>query len=579
MAASSSIEPSVGFFGGADTRPHLFFLTVALESVRRFHPQCSFFALLPESEVGDGRRWTALLHSWSRGNVKPLALPKDVQARDFVAPGGAPYSSMTFHRHRVPQMLWTRGLQFSINLDPDVMCVRPWDLSVLLQVRFVAGREVGSGARTAQWLQERADLSSQSNADATENVTKLLRTTLNMTRPELRRAREINGGVIVFNNSAAAQLDWSGTFARYFAQLKHVLEGDQDLIGLVLAANPSFPRYLLSSVHNYAFRRDRERLPYDVARRLRHGLFSQQVINVHFVTDGKPWQQQNLTIYPMWLLAARLHYLGDWLTLARTLKPRLPFLRLGSKEQRLVGPDGLEVLRAGASRNKSLVLLTDDRARRRCRCFMRSLERDKKADPSLLLRKASDVEQPRDEQAFHVRIKAAEPLDAVISATRSRPSPQQARTLVAAQRGILLWACGGGQSAPLPEETRACDTELGENREKFLCALSAEQFGHARYLRKAANCSATGIDPSTTGDHRMQSARVAAAPAKAAKAAKAGKADTKAAKAAKARVKAAQAAKEVASFAAFFARAKPKRSRRHDDDVGPGRVQREVQRE
>ena len=72
-----------------------------------------------------------------------------------------------------------------------------------------------------------------------------------------------------------------------------------------LTAEPSFGRYLLPSVYNYAFRRDRERLPYTLAHRLRHGLVGHfkssgtrgELIMVHFVQDGKPWQPQQLTSY------------------------------------------------------------------------------------------------------------------------------------------------------------------------------------------------------------------------------------------------------------------------------------------
>ena len=74
--------------------------------------------------------------------------------------------------------------------------------------------------------------------------------------------------------------------------------------GMVLAANPQLPRFALPATYNYAFRRDRERLPPPLSRRLRHGMFGQAAINIHFVMDGKPWQRQNLSTYPMWPLGA-----------------------------------------------------------------------------------------------------------------------------------------------------------------------------------------------------------------------------------------------------------------------------------
>ena len=55
-SASALIKPSVAFFGAADNRPSLFFLTVTLQSVRRFHRKSAYFALLPEAEAAGSSR-------------------------------------------------------------------------------------------------------------------------------------------------------------------------------------------------------------------------------------------------------------------------------------------------------------------------------------------------------------------------------------------------------------------------------------------------------------------------------------------------------------------------------------------
>ena len=75
-----------------------------------------------------------------------------------------------------------------------------------------------------------------------------------------------------------------------------MLEGDQDLVSLVLAANPGFRRYLLPGVYNFAYRRDRDRslLPDNILHRMKSGVSAQEVVNVHFVQDGKPWMRQEL---------------------------------------------------------------------------------------------------------------------------------------------------------------------------------------------------------------------------------------------------------------------------------------------
>lgn len=498
-AASHALEPSVAFFGAADSRAVLFFVSVALESVRRFHPQSGYHVLVPAAESGADSRWSALLRSWSDGHVKPLKLPETF-VRAFTTPGEVPgYSPMTFLRHAVPQLLAERGFRFSVNLDPDVLCVRAWDLSVLLQVKLIAGRPVGNGVRTASWLQERtATVADSSHGSSTSqlNVSSLLES-VGLSRSQLSHAAELNGGVLVFNNSAAVQLRWAQTFARFYARLRTVVEGDQDLVSLLLAAKPSFPRRPLPTVYNYAFRRDRERLPYAVAHRLRHGLFAKQAINVHFVMDGKPWQVQELDVrhYPMWQLAARLHHVYEWLSVARTLKPRLPSLRLSREEKQLVGVAGLEVLRASAMRNASLARLADAETRRRCRCFLRSLGQDRKAEPTSLLRGAG----VQGDQA-------------------TTPAA------VAKQRRSLLTACGGGGgSLPLGEAKR-CRSDLQAISAKFHCALSAYHTGGTpRYSRESANCTGaantshhhqarTGRKTTTTGRGREARKRAARGP-------------------------------------------------------------------
>ena len=70
-------------------------------------------------------------------------------------------------------MLFARGWRFSVNIDPDVFCVSAWDLNELLRVRLLAGRPVGSNARTARWLQD-LQATPSSGAATADNVTSLL---------------------------------------------------------------------------------------------------------------------------------------------------------------------------------------------------------------------------------------------------------------------------------------------------------------------------------------------------------------------------------------------------------------------
>jgi hypothetical protein len=231
-------ESDIAFFGAVDTRPHLFLMTVTLLSVHRFHPHAGLFLLIPlrNNQTGvDIREWRKLLHGWSAGaTIQPL-VTQQVEGIGAIRKGAGGYSPMTFHRHAVPEMLAALGYTWSINLDPDVLTVRPWDFSPLLHVRLIAGRPVGRGSRTAEWLQVRLDqldaaTGKGQDVDSRARLQGFLRNTLNTTARDLERTCEINGGVLVFNNRGATEMQWWRTVMQRYGQLSHVVEGDQDLI-------------------------------------------------------------------------------------------------------------------------------------------------------------------------------------------------------------------------------------------------------------------------------------------------------------------------------------------------------------
>ena len=216
-------ENTVAFFGAIDSRPLLFLMSVTLLSTRRFHPQAGFFILVPAEHV---EPWTHLVRSWTGGAVRLLALER-AAAGDFGAQDGG-YSRMTFQRHRVPEMLVRQGFAYSVNLDPDVLCVQPWDLRILCKVGLVAGRRVGKGSRTIVWLKQR--LASLGQPADESGLIGFLNRTLGITPEALSRTPEINGGVVVFNNLRATRERWFDTVRHQFSLLAHIIEGDQDLI-------------------------------------------------------------------------------------------------------------------------------------------------------------------------------------------------------------------------------------------------------------------------------------------------------------------------------------------------------------
>ena len=504
------LERSVAFFGAVDSRPYLFMMNVALQSVQRFHPMAGYFVLLPSKDENIGcssNAWSkgdcssiSLLRKWSNGQVQALALPREAERlfdmEEGIKSDEGTYSRMTFLRHWMPQALFQRGFRFSVSLDPDTLCVRSWDLRVLLRVELLGGRPVGSSARTRSWLQQKANNAST----GTENLTLVLQQGMNLTSQQLSKRTEFNGGVLIFNNSEANRVRWAQTLARYYRRVRHVVEGDQDLLSLVFAAEPSFGRYLLPTIYNYAFRRDRERLPYVISHRLRHGMVGHfkssgtrgELIMVHFVQDGKPWQPQQLAGYPQWLLATRLFHLRDWLKVARLLKPVLfsDKVRLTEAERRLLGPAAPDAFRQG-SRNeaKGFVSLINSESLRRCRCFVRNLAHDRQANQTSKLAQRHASKHGVESQSVETTEE---------SAAQGKTSARELNAAIRQRQALLDVCCTdrctkakscpcSRASEPLADEKRQCDAEFGARAQRFNCQLARQRAGGGW---SSANCTA-----------------------------------------------------------------------------------------
>ena len=174
-------------------------------------------------------------------------------------------------------------------------------------------------------------------------------------------------------------------------------------------------------------------------------MFGQAAINVHFVMDGKPWQRQNLTVYPMWLAAARMYQVYQWHQLARALQPSLHELHLSRVEQEALGPNGLlrPLLHVTSKRsNDTLVGLVDGRARLGCRCYLRSLDADAENDPKMVLQEES-------------RLDTQPPGGSTASEGGAAALLERRRRQVQAQRRLLLRVCGGTKRSA-KDEARRC---------------------------------------------------------------------------------------------------------------------------
>ena len=391
-SVTAAEEQDVAFFGAVDTKRYLFLLAVTLQSVARFHRRAGFFVLAPS---GSSEVWGKMLQTWTNGTAELIELRDDTA--QFEQTREKKYSPMTFHRLRMPEILAARGYAYSVNLDPDVLCVAPWDMTMFLQVRLVAGRAVRpSEGGLPMWAHERST-SSGAMSTGFNNTLKAL----GISADALAWVPELNGGVLIFNNVKAVRVKLFRTCLRTFFVVGQNIEGDQDLLNVVLASNPMFQVYKLPTAYNFAFQRDRESVPSVLGMRLRLAIFS-QLICVHFVLDGKPWEVQELPRkdYAPWLLVARLNYLREWLAIAsnvwrqsmthstvrETATPAMSdTLRSLSLKKIRPAPDSptdafhRSAIMHAAGYVAGSSLLT-------CRCFLKHLSGSKDSDPVRALR-------------------------------------------------------------------------------------------------------------------------------------------------------------------------------------------------
>jgi hypothetical protein len=96
-----------------------------------------------------------------------------------------------------------------------------------------------------------------------------------------------------------------------------------------------------------------------------------------------------MTVYPMWLLAARAHHVHEWTRLAKSRAAALSGVEWTQQERESFGPTA--ALLRSTSR-PALGGLLDEEALRLCRCFLRGIGRDRRADPLLLMQQAAAAE-------------------------------------------------------------------------------------------------------------------------------------------------------------------------------------------
>ena len=194
-------------------------------------------------------------------------------------------------------------------------------------------------------------------------------------------------------------------------------------------------------------------------------MFGQAAINIHFVMDGKPWQRQNLTVYPAWLATARLYQIFQWQQLAQALQPGLHELQLTTSELRTLGPEALRRPLRGCFKRSNETLI--------------GLSMDGRGWPAAAFHASAPNPKPirarycKRRRALLQHVAAADRHGADATPRRLVPSPERRRQVLA-QRRLLLRVCGGSKRASKGETRRCAEIAKANTKQAIPEALSSD---------------------------------------------------------------------------------------------------------
>lgn len=201
---------------------------IALESIRRFHPESSCFVIANKDRI----------------NAKNIALLSNFDidlihyAGDHLFPNTRPWTMETFWKYKGPDIFLNLGFIYSMYIDGDILCVRPLDLAQLLpQIDGYAGIE-NQRARSGNFKDP-----------------EFIRRKYRLSEEDLN-GHNTNAGVIIWNNKKIVEL---GLFQRMLqcfrectAESPRVFRAvDQSLFALVSVLEPALPWLILPREYNY----------------------------------------------------------------------------------------------------------------------------------------------------------------------------------------------------------------------------------------------------------------------------------------------------------------------------------------
>lgn len=229
---------------------------VALESIRRFHPEFDCFVIGNRKLVSQENidllslRDIAFVHSDQNENFEDTTWPNTCYLSLFG-----------------PQILYGMGYEYSLGIDGDVLCVQSLDIESLLpNIEGFAGIE-NMGPRSGNFRQ-----------------VDFVRKRWNLSE-EILRTHNTNTGVVFWNNKCAFDSRLSERSIQCYQECSgSFVAVDQSLLALVSIIPPVLPWLIIPSRYNYRMHRD------DVRR---EGVFERDIRIYHF-TGPKPWEPISL---------------------------------------------------------------------------------------------------------------------------------------------------------------------------------------------------------------------------------------------------------------------------------------------
>ena len=236
---------------------------IALASMRRFHPEHDYFIIADRDRLSPGQEQII-----SKQGIELIHFGKNQLFADV-----AHLTKECYWKFVGPEIFLPRSFRFSMLIDGDTLCVRPFEFTELLPlIEGYAGIRRYESARHwsfryPEWIQRQFRLA-----------------------PEIMESDYTNTGVVIWNNQKMVELGLLeravtcyGVCCRVHPGMFRV--GDQSLMALISEIQPRLPWFILPATDNFRVNSEEER------RRLS----DPESIRIIHYTGRKPWVVDSLS--------------------------------------------------------------------------------------------------------------------------------------------------------------------------------------------------------------------------------------------------------------------------------------------